>query len=174
MNECEGDIEMSVTQVHQDPQARTLTLTAEFDAAPDRVWQVWADPRQLERWWGPPTYPATIVDHDLTPGGRVGYFMTGPEGDRMHGWWRVLSVDPPQGLRFEDGFADEAGNADLDRPTMAVEVILEDNGRSGTRMQLRSVFPSQEAMDELLAMGMEEGICAAVGQIDDILVVARL
>src|SRR5659263_474246 len=55
-------------------------------------------PDQLERWWGPPTYPATVVEHDLTPGGHVTYFMTGPEGERFHGWCRVLEVDPPLSL----------------------------------------------------------------------------
>ena len=59
---------MTVTAVHKDPDALTMTLTAEFDASPERVWELWADPRQLERWWGPPTYPATFTAHDLAPG----------------------------------------------------------------------------------------------------------
>ena len=46
---------MTVTAVRKDPEALTMTLTAEFDASPERVWELWADPRQLERWWGPPT-----------------------------------------------------------------------------------------------------------------------
>ena len=67
---------MTVTAVRKDPQALSLTLDAEFDASPERVWQLWADPRQLERWWGPPTYPATVTKHELRPGGRVEYHMT--------------------------------------------------------------------------------------------------
>jgi dihydrofolate reductase len=43
---------MTVTTVRKDPQRLTMTIEAEFDAAPERVWQLWADPRQLERWWG--------------------------------------------------------------------------------------------------------------------------
>ena len=69
---------MTVISPARDAETRTLTITAEFDADRERVWQLWADPRQLERWWGPPTYPATVEDHDLTPGGTVTYFMTGP------------------------------------------------------------------------------------------------
>ncbi len=86
-----------------------MTITARFDAPVERVWEVWSDPRQLERWWGPPGYPATVLEHDLTPGGSVAYRMTGPEGDQHGGWWRVRAVDPPRYLEFEDGFADEAG-----------------------------------------------------------------
>jgi uncharacterized protein YndB with AHSA1/START domain len=47
---------VTVTAVRKDPQSRTMTVVAEFEASPERVWQLWADPRQLERWWGPPTY----------------------------------------------------------------------------------------------------------------------
>lgn len=85
---------MTVIAVDRDPVALTLTIVSEFDAPVDRVWQVWADPRQLERWWGPPNYPATVIDHDLTGGGRVTYYMTGPDGEKLHGWWRIISVDP--------------------------------------------------------------------------------
>ena len=81
---------MTVTAVRKDPQTLTMTLEAEFDASPELVWQMWADPRKLERWWGPPTYPATFTRHDLAPGRRVEYHMTGPEGDQPHGYWEVL------------------------------------------------------------------------------------
>ncbi|MGB8382544.1 MAG: SRPBCC domain-containing protein, partial [Dermatophilaceae bacterium] len=71
---------MSVTSVDKNLDNLTLTLVADFDASADRVWQLWANPRLLESWWGPPTYPATVVAHDLTAGGNVTYFMTGPDG----------------------------------------------------------------------------------------------
>jgi len=87
---------MSVTSVDKDLDNLTLTLVADFDTSAERVWELWADPRLLERWWGPPSYPATVVEHDLTPGGNVTYFMTGPDGDKYCGWWRVQRVDPPK------------------------------------------------------------------------------
>ena len=95
---------MTVTAVRKDPEALTMTLHAEFDARPERVWQLWADPRQLERWWGPPTYPATFTKHDLEPGSRIEYHMTGPEGDQPKGYWDVVEVHPPHRLVFNDGF----------------------------------------------------------------------
>jgi len=160
---------MSVTGVHKDAETMTMTINAEFDAPIGRVWQLWADPRQLERWWGPPTYPATMVDHDLTPGGRVSYFMTGPEGDQPRGWWRVLEVDAPHRLDFEDGFADDAGDPDPQMPTMIIRVTLDEQPAGGTRMAIETTFPSKEAMDQMISMGMEEGMTLAVGQIDKLL-----
>ena len=160
---------MTVVNVHKDLAARTMTITAEFDAPVERVWQMWADPRLLERWWGPPTYPATFVDHDLSPGGDMRYYMTSPEGDRYHGWWRIAEVDAPKHLSFVDGFADADGNHNTEMPTTNAEVRIEERGQGRTRMTIESTFPSTEAMEQMLTMGMEEGITLAVGQIDDLL-----
>jgi len=159
---------MTVTAVRKDPEHLTMTLDADFDATPARVWQLWADPRQLERWWGPPTYPATFTKHDLTPGSRVEYHMTGPEGDQPRGFWDIVEVDPPRALIFRDGFANDDGSPNTDLPSNEVRVtIAEAGGR--TTMSIKSVFVSAAAMEQVLAMGMEEGLMQAVGQIDAIL-----
>jgi uncharacterized protein YndB with AHSA1/START domain len=160
---------MTVTNVHKDLDARTMTITAEFDAPVERVWQMWADPRLLERWWGPPTYPATFVDHDLSLGGDMRYYMTSPEGDHYHGWWRITGVDAPKHLSFQDGFADADGNRNTEMPTTDADVRLEEHGPGRTRMTIESTFPSTETMEQLLTMGMEEGITLAFGQIDELL-----
>ena len=159
---------MSVTSIDKDLDSLTLTLVADFDAPIERVWQLWADPRQLELWWGPPSHPATVEQHDLTPGGGVTYFMTGPEGDRSRGWWRVTSVDPPSSLEFTDGFADQDGTPLDDMPATTVQMRLTEQDGS-TRMELRSAFESREQMQQLLDMGMTEGLEQAVGQMDALL-----
>jgi uncharacterized protein YndB with AHSA1/START domain len=160
---------MTVTNVVKDADARTLTITARFDAPIDRVWLLWSDPRQLEQWWGPPTYPATVTEHDLTPGGTVAYAMTGPEGDRHRGWWRVLAVEAPHMLEVEDGFADADGNPIPDTPTGVIRVALWELDGGGTQMVITTSWDSVEAMEQILAMGTEDGITAAVGQIDELL-----
>jgi uncharacterized protein YndB with AHSA1/START domain len=159
---------MTVTRVHKDPEGLTMTVTAAFAAPIEQVWAVWSDPRKLERWWGPPTYPATVLDHELAPGGSVTYFMTGPEGDRHGGWWRVLAVEPPHRLEFEDGFSDSAGVPNPELPTTTTQVSLTELD-GATTMAIVTTFPSLEAMEKLVAMGMEEGMTLAVGQIDGLL-----
>jgi uncharacterized protein YndB with AHSA1/START domain len=159
---------MSITSVDKDFDNLTLTLIADFDAPVERVWELWADPRKLERWWGPPTYPSTFEKHDLSPGGEVTYFMTGPDGDKPRGWWRVTSVSPPTSLEFTDGFADENGSPVADMPVSTVAMRLTDHD-GGTRMELRSAFQSREQMDQLVEMGMEEGLRQSVGQMDALL-----
>ena len=159
---------MPVTHVHKDPARHTMTVTAEFPASVQRVWQIWADPRKLERWWGPPVYPATVVEHDLRPGGKVTYYMTGPEGDQPRGWWRVKVVEPPHRLELEDGFGEDPDTPVPGMPVMLMRVTLEEIP-GGTRMAIVTTFPSVEAMEQLIAMGMEEGMQGAMGQIDGLL-----
>jgi uncharacterized protein YndB with AHSA1/START domain len=164
---------MSVTDVRKDTDNLTMTVTTEYDVTAERAWQLWADPRQLERWWGPPTYPATVEQHDLTPGGQVTYFMTGPEGDKARGWWKILSAEPPRLLEIEDGFADDTGAPNPDLPTGVMRVEITDRP-GGVTMTVVSRFPSAEAMEQLLGMGMEEGMREAMGQIDAVLADVRV
>jgi uncharacterized protein YndB with AHSA1/START domain len=160
---------MTVTAVRKDPEGLTMNLTAEFDATPERVWELWADPRQLERWWGPPTYPATFTAHDLAPGGHVEYHMTGPTGDQPRGFWDIVEAEPPHRLVFIDGFANEDGTPNDAFPRSEGRVTIEPIDAGRTRMSIESRFPSTEAMEQMLAMGMQEGLTEAVGQIDAIL-----
>src|SRR5207245_8212949 len=120
---------MTVTALRKDHDALTMVSDAECAASPERVWQLWADPRQLERWWGPPTYPATFTKHDLAPGSRVEYHMTGPEGDQPRGYWEVLEAAAPQRLVFRDGFANADGTPNSDLPMSTFRVRIEELGQ---------------------------------------------
>ncbi|WP_327091466.1 SRPBCC domain-containing protein [Nonomuraea sp. NBC_01738] len=159
---------MSVTSLDKDLDNLTLTLIADFAAPIERVWDLWADPRQLERWWGPPAFPAKVTAHDLTPGGEVTYVMTGPGGETSRGWWRVSAVNPPKDLEFTDGFSDADGKPVEDLPSTTVRMRLSAHG-DGTRMEMSSVFDSREQMEELIRMGAAEGVSEAVGQMDALL-----
>lgn len=152
----------------KDVDALTMTFTAHFDAPVDRVWQVWEDPRQLERWWGPPDYPATFERLDLTPAGTALYYMTGPDGEKMWGRWTVTHVERPTRLEFEDGFANADGTPNNDiAPTQATITLESMDG--GTRMTSVTTFPDLETLQQMVEMGMVEGMTGALTQIDAIL-----
>ncbi|MFC7243162.1 SRPBCC domain-containing protein [Catellatospora aurea] len=159
---------MPVTDVQHDLDNLTLTITADFAAPVARVWQVYADPRQLEKVWGPPTYPATVVEHDLRPGGRVTYFMTGPEGDKHAGYWLVTAVNEPSDFSFEDGFADLDFTPNPNLPvSQNVYSFAAHDG--GTRATYVGTYASAEALQQVLDMGVVEGASLAINQIDELL-----
>jgi uncharacterized protein YndB with AHSA1/START domain len=160
---------MPIISVDKDTENATLTVVAEYQAPVERVWQLYADPRQLERHWGPPGWPATVVEHDLTPGGRVSYFMTGPDGAKSSGYWDVVEVEAPRRFVVVDGFADDDGRPNDHLPRTRMELALGERAGGGTTMTITSTFESPEAMGRVLDMGMEEGLRAAMGQIDDVL-----
>ena len=164
---------MTVTAVRKDSQRLTLMVEAEFDASVERIWQLWADPRQLERWWGPPTYPATFTKHNLAPGSRIEYHMTGRAGDQPHGYWDVLEVEPPRRILFRDSCGAD-GTPKTDMPINTIRVGIEEIAQGRTRMSIEIVFPSTEAMEQSLARGTEEGLSQAVSQIDAILAEATI
>lgn len=159
---------MPVIDVRHDLDNRTLTIVADFAAPVERVWQVYADPRQLEKIWGPPEYPATVVDHDLRPGGRVTYFMTGPDGDKYSGYWHITAVDEPRSFSFDDGFAHPDFSPDPNLP-VSKNVFTFSAHQGGTRSTFVSTYDSTEALQQILDMGVEEGATSAANQIDAVL-----
>lgn len=158
---------MPVTDVSQDVKALTLTITAQFDAPVERIWEIYANPRELEKVWGPPTFPATVVEHDLRPGGQMKYFMTSPDGDKYAGYWKITAVDEPRSFAFEDGFADSDFNPNPDMPvSMNVYTFTEHDG--GTRAIYLATYQSAAGLHKVLEMGVVEGASAAINQIDDL------
>ena len=158
---------MPVTDVKKDMDNLTLTIVADFAAPVERIWEVYADARQLERVWGPPTHPATFVDHSLTPGSRSTYFMTSPDGEKFAGFWDITETNEPKEFSFNDGFADLEFNPNPDLPVgKNVFTFTEHDG--GTRATYVSTNATAEDLQMVLDMGMVEGATAAINQIDEL------
>ena len=165
---------MPVTDVKKDFDALTMTLVAEFDAPVERVWEVWEDPRQLERWWGPHSHPATFTQHDLTPGSLTSYYFTGPDGEKSKGWWRIEEVEKPHRLSVRD--ADAEGLAAGDEPAPTTDEVLErmvvtlsDAGDGRTTMEVESHFSEREGMEGYVKGGYEQGSRETIEKLEELL-----
>ena len=160
---------MSVTSVEKDPHALTMTVTADLDATLERAWQLWADPRQFERWWGPPGYPATVVDHDLRAGGQITFFMSGGEDERHDSTWEVIAADPPRHLELRDADVDDDGRSNDGNAMTAMVITIDERDGGGAVMRIRTDFDSLAGMEQVLASGVEEGMLMIFTQIDAVL-----
>ena len=159
---------MPIISVETDPKTLTLTAVGEYRVPVERLWAAWTDPRQLERFWGPPQWPATFTRHEVRPGGRSEYFMTGPNGESSHGYWQFDLVEPNRSFAIRDGFAKPDGTQNAELPESRMEVSFEATDK-GSRFVAVSTFASIEAMEKLLSMGMVEGLSSALRQLDDVL-----
>jgi len=159
---------MPITSVTSDPQALTLTVVGDYPVSVERLWEAYSDPRQLERFWGPETWPAKFTRHDFTVGGHAHYTMTGPDGATSSGWWRFLAIERPRFIEFEDGFSHPDGTPDTSMPSMRMTFTFEATA-SGARFTGVTHFESLESMERLVKMGMIEGLRSAMGQLDGVL-----
>lgn len=159
---------MPITSITPDPAARTLTVVGDYPVPVERLWQAYTDPRQLERFWGPETWPARFTHHDFQVGGRAQYTMTGPDGAQSSGWWTFLAIEPPRRIELEDGFAAADGSPDTTMPSMRMTFSFEPTA-TGARFTSVTHFASLESMEQLVQMGMLDGLRSAMGQLDGVL-----
>ena len=159
---------MPITSVESDAKAMTLTVIADYPVPVERLWDAYADPRQIEKFWGPEQWPAQFTRHDMAVGGESHYAMTGPDGTKSRGWFHFLKVEPFKLIEVEDGFSHEDGRRNEEMPTMRMVFNFEKT-KEGSRFRSVTYFPSVETMEQLVKMGMMEGMRSAMGQIDAVL-----
>ena len=159
---------MPVTDVTTDAENLTMTVVADFAAPIERVWSAYSDPRQLERFWGPPGWPATFTAWDHTVGGRAVYSMSGPRGEKSSGAWEFVSIDAPKSFEVIDSFVDESGKPLDGFPAQRMSFVFEPTAE-GTRMVTTSHFDSVDALEQVVEMGQVEGLKMAMAQLDTVL-----
>jgi uncharacterized protein YndB with AHSA1/START domain len=154
---------MPLTSITKDAERLTLTVVGDYPVPRQRLWDAFADPRQLERFWGPPSWPATFTRHDLTEGGRSEYFLSGENGEKWSGSWKYTAVNPISS--FEAGDGDD--NAADEAMPSAMRFTFEATP-TGSRLTIVTRFASIDAMAQTIP-GMQEGLRAAMPQLDAVL-----
>ena len=158
---------MPLTSIRQDAATLTLTVVGDYPVTQQRLWDAFADPRQLERFWGPPFAPATFTRHDLRVGGRAEYFLRLPDGNTWNGSWKFTAVNPISSFEARDG----EGNVDDPNMPASMKFTFETTPM-GSRLTCVTWFESVEAMEQTIP-GMEEGLRAAIPQLDAVLAEQR-
>lgn len=140
--------------------AREITLTREFDAPRDLVWQAWTDPEHLARWWGPPgrSTPADSITVELRPGGTFRLSSIDDErGDDMVTLGTFREVVEPERLVVEEAAEDSWHEGAVSEITLS-EL---DDGR--TEMRFRATV---HTTDEMIGMA-EAGITASFDRLGE-------
>ena len=142
---------------------RELVVTRLFDAPARLVFEAWTKPELFRQWWMPKScgIPFLACEIDARTGGtyRMEFGMPGSDQPMaFHG--RYLEVVPGARLVWtnEEGEGDGA----------VTTVTFEETGGK-TRVVLRDVYPSKEALDEAIASGSTSGYPEQFTQLDEML-----
>jgi uncharacterized protein YndB with AHSA1/START domain len=147
-----------------DRAHNSLTITADLRTDADNAWDLWANARTLEQWWGPPEYPCAVTHFELRPGGSVTYVMTGPDGTKYPGWWEVISVDAPRSLTIRDGFGESPQQPSPHMPNAMTSIELLPTA-DVIHMKISSQYASPDEFQSALDLGMQDGFMACLRQI---------
>lgn len=157
-----------------DHETGKLTVTREFSAPIEKVWEAWTNPEIYAQWWGPRGWSTTVKHMEVKPGGYVLYGMKcedEAQGDWFgkESWGKSVyeTVDPPKELTYVDYFCDDQGIEDETMPITPVIVRFEANGDT-TKIVSISTFAKPEDLKTVLDMGMQEGLTQTWDRLEEL------
>ncbi|MGD9590297.1 MAG: SRPBCC domain-containing protein [Pyrinomonadaceae bacterium] len=148
-------------------ETKTVTITAEFDAARDLVWDAYTKPELLDKWWAPKPFLSRTKVMEFKEGGRRFYAMVTPEGHERWAVQKYTSITPKTNFKLFNAFADE--NEDLELPGSDWDLnFTEQDGKTTVHVSIYN--ESLERLERMIEMGFKEGFTMTLGQLKDLLV----
>jgi len=86
-----------------------FTISREFAASREKLWNAWTNPQEMAKWWGPKGFTVGKYNMDFRPGGTYLYSIKSPEGFTMWGKFTYREITAPEKLVFINSFSDENG-----------------------------------------------------------------
>src|SRR5262249_17774404 len=114
---------------------REIVISRVIDAPRERVWDAWADPKQVAVWWGPHGFKTTTDRREFKGGGVWKHTMIGPDGTEYPNLTRFEEVVRPERIVYTNGGGRQGGPGVHFRSTVT---FVEKDGK--TELTLRMVF----------------------------------
>ena len=150
-------------------ETKTVTITAEFDAERDLVWDAYTKPELLDQWWAPKPYASRTKVMDFREGGRRFYAMVSPDGQERWALQQYRSIDPKTNFKLFNTFADENENPELPGSDWDLN-FGEQDGKTTVHVSIYN--ESLERLERMVEMGFKEGTAATFENLKELL--ARL
>lgn len=133
------------------PLDREVVISRVIDAPRDLVFSAWADPEQIQVWFGPDGLEIETKEIDLRPGGTWRFDMVGADGTRFTNRMVFLRMEAPSLIEVVHG-ADEED----DPGQFRMLATFDEQGNGKTVLTLRQMHPTRERRDVVIGFGAVE------------------
>ena len=120
---------------------REIVVSRVISAPRELVFEAFTEVRHLSRWWGPEGFTTTTRAFEFRVGGEWDFVMHGPGGTDYQEWITWTEIGPPERIALLHGES-------RDDPDAFESVITFAPDSAGTRIVMRTVFPTRELRDE--------------------------
>lgn len=163
---------MSTVKSHVE--GTTLIMERLFKAPRQLVFEAFSTPAHLEKWWGPAGWETKVYNFDFKPDGSWHYCMTCVDKNQgdfygMESWGKAtfIDIEPNSRIVYTDAFSDADGHVNPDLPVMTITNEFLDTPE-GTLFISRSEFPNEEALQQVVDMGVVEGFTSQLDRLEAI------
>ncbi|MGD9561081.1 MAG: SRPBCC domain-containing protein [Pyrinomonadaceae bacterium] len=147
-------------------KAKTVSITKEFAAPIDLVWDAYTKAELLDQWWAPKPFTSRTKVLDFEVGGRRFYAMVSPDGGERWAVQKYTSITPKTNFKFFNAFADEDENLQLPGSDWNFDFV--DQGES-TTVSVSIYNESLERMERILESGFTEGVKVQLQNLEELL-----
>lgn len=147
---------------------KTITVKREFAARRSLVWDCHTKSEFLDKWFAPKPLTTKTKSMNFSEGGHWHYAMVDPAGTEYWGYTEYVKISPIDFYRTLDAFSDENGTINRDLPRASWVVTFTDKG-THTLVETIATYPSLEGLEQVLQMGMKEGLTSTLERLDELL-----
>jgi uncharacterized protein YndB with AHSA1/START domain len=147
-------------------ETKTVSITKEFDATRDLVWDAYTKAELLDQWWAPKPFASRTKVMEFREGGRRFYAMVSPEGAERWAVQKYTSITPKTNFKFFNAFADKDENLELPGSDWDLN-FSEQDGK--TKVSISIYNESLERMERVIAMGFQQGAEAQLQNLEELL-----
>jgi uncharacterized protein YndB with AHSA1/START domain len=149
-----------------DKETKTVSITAEFDAKRDLVWDAYTKPELLDQWWAPKPWASRTKVMEFREGGRRFYAMVSPEGDERWAVQKYTSITPKTNFKLFNAFADKDENLELPGSDWDLN-FSEQSGK--TKVSISIYNESLERLERMIEFGVREGTLMQLNNLEELL-----
>ena len=147
-------------------ETKTVSITKEFNAPRELVWDAYTKPEILDQWWAPRPLTSRTTVMDFQVGGRRFYAMVSPDGQERWVVQKYTSITPKTNFKLFNAFSDENENLELPGSDWTI-TFTEQNGKTTVHTSIYN--ESLERLERMIEYGFKEGTMGQLKNLEEVL-----